>query len=178
MESLALVPPDVTLEAEYRAMLDECRVLGEEYYSTYLLRSVDDDFAQFVRRLELEELGMALPMGIVPQTTYWLFRDGRTIVGESRLRHHLTSVLEVEGGHIGYTIRPGERRKGYGTQILTLMLEKARARAIPRVLVTCNTENIGSAKIIQKNGGVFSGEDISPRSGKPVSRYWITIAGL
>ncbi|MHB9023781.1 MAG: GNAT family N-acetyltransferase [Armatimonadota bacterium] len=177
METLELVPPDVALQDEYLAMIDECRALGEEYYSTYLLRSVADDFAQFVRRLELEELGLALPAGIVPQTTYWMLRDGKTIVGESRLRHHLTSLLEVEGGHIGYTIRPSERRKGYGTRILSLVLDKARARDFPSVLVTCNTENIGSSKIICNNGGVFAGENLSPRTGKQVSRYWISISG-
>jgi predicted acetyltransferase len=44
-----------------------------------------------------------------------------------------------------------------------------------KVLVTCNTENIGSARIIQKNGGVFEGESVSPFTGKPVSRYWIEV---
>ena len=55
-----------------------------------------------------------------------------------------------EGGHIGYVIRPSERRKGYGTLILGLALVQAHACGLDRVRFTCNTENIASARIIEK----------------------------
>ena len=106
---------------------------------------------------------------------YWLLREDQTILGNSSLRHWLVPVLEDVGGHIGYTIHPQERRKGYGTLILRLSLEKARERGMQRVLFTCDTDNIGSARIIVKNGGVLASQGWSVRTGKQVSRYWIEL---
>jgi predicted acetyltransferase len=42
-------------------------------------------------------------------------------------------------------------------------------------MVTCDTDNIASARIIEKNGGLLSGHSTSPRSGKSVSQYWINL---
>ncbi len=175
-EELTLVKPGPEYEAEYRALLAEYQVSGEDCHAGKLLKALGDDFAAFLYRLKDEERRFGLPPGIVPQTTFWLIRNGATILGESRIRHRLTPLLECEGGHIGYAIRPSERRKGYGTCILALTLEKARTMGLKRVLLTCETENIGSAKIIRFNGGIFAGESISMYSGKPVSKYWIDLS--
>lgn len=180
MEQLELVKPSLEFIDEYQEMLSESLAAGEDMLG-YLLRLMErvgatkSDYASFLRLLEYEESGVGLPPGVAPQTTYWLLCNGKSIVGESRLRHYLTPSLEIEGGHIGYFIRRSVRRLGYGTKILELMLEKAREKNLNRVLVTCDTDNIGSARIIQKNGGIFEGEDVSPRTGKLVSRYWIRL---
>jgi len=97
------------------------------------------------------------------------------VLGTMALRHYLTPLLEDVGGHIGYAIRPSERRKGYGTRILALTLERARAMGLGRVLVTCDTDNLGSARVIQRNGGALASEGHSVRTGTRVSRYWIDI---
>jgi predicted acetyltransferase len=102
-------------------------------------------------------------------------QDETIILGESRLRHWLTPNLEIEGGHIGYAIRPSMRRKGFGTKILALTLQKAVTFGLEKVLVTCDTHNIGSARIIEKNGGILAGYATSPRSGVQISQYWITL---
>lgn len=174
-DTLTLVKPTVKLEEDYWAVIDEYRAEGEDRYSNHLMRLAGNDFVIFLRRVADEENSAKLPPGVVPQTTFWLLLNGARIVGESRLRHFLNPSLEIEGGHIGYVIRPSERRKGYGTLILALTMEKARRIGLPRVLVTCDTDNIGSAKIIRKNGGVFAGEAYSPRTRKAVSRYWIEL---
>ncbi|MEW5867934.1 MAG: GNAT family N-acetyltransferase [Chloroflexota bacterium] len=85
------------------------------------------------------------------------------------------AALDLEGRHIGYAIRPVRWRRGYGTHILALTLEKARERGLRRVLVTCDKENTASARIIEKNGGRLAGEALAERSGKPVLRYWIEL---
>ncbi len=59
---------------------------------------------------------------------FWLVRDGCRVLAQSSLRHHLTPALERFGGHIGYVVRPSERRQGYGTLLLALTLASARAR--------------------------------------------------
>jgi len=108
-------------------------------------------------------------------TTFWLVRDDQMILGESRLRHALTPALEAFGVHIGYVIRTSQRRKGYGTLILKLTLEIASAIGIQRVRVKCDTDNIGFALIIERNGGILSGYSVNPRNGKRISQYWIEV---
>ena len=110
----------------------------------------------------------------MPENTFWLVLNSR-ILGRSKLRHWLTPELEHEGGHIGYDIRPSERRKGYGTLILELTLKRAKSLGFGRVLLTCDTDNVASARIIEKNGGKHSGQAVSNRSGKPISQYWIEL---
>ncbi|MDR2977107.1 MAG: GNAT family N-acetyltransferase [Streptococcaceae bacterium] len=96
--------------------------------------------------------------------------DGR-IVGLVQIRHELNDFLLEIGGHIGDMIRPKERRKGYGTEQIRLALEKCRELGIPRVLVTCDRDNIASAKTIQKNGGILENEVMDADVVK--QRYWI-----
>ncbi len=172
-DDVCLVQPDAEYRDEFLAMVEEYRAAGDERYQ-YVRGGTTADFAGYVRRLEDASRGLGLHQGYVPQTTFWLVR-GRRLLGVSRLRHHLTPSLEVEGGHIGYDVRPSERRKGYGTLLLALTLPKARELGIGRVLVTCDADNVGSARIIQKNGGRLVDEVVSPESGKPVSRYWIEL---
>ena len=110
----------------------------------------------------------------MPENEFWLVSENR-VLGRVKLRHRLLPALEHEGGHIGYDIRPLERQKGYGTLLLKLTLLKAKELGLNRVLLTCDTDNIGSAGIIEKNGGVLSGQAISKKSGKPISQYWIEL---
>ena len=111
--------------------------------------------------------------GWVTATTYFAI-TGKKIVGTIQIRHTLNDMLLETGGHIGYGVRPSERRKGYATQMLALALGKCRGLGIERALVTCNTDNVGSARTIQKNGGVLENE-VYEDNGKPVQRYWIDI---
>ena len=171
--ALTLLEPTQALKDEFLSMAAEFQAEGAIYSHHDRARN---DFGAFLDEMCAYAQGIGLPAGHVPMTTYWLVREdehGKTILGESRLRHYLNSALEVEGGHIGYAIRPSARRQGYGTHILALTLEKARRMGLRRVLVTCDTDNIASARIIKKNGGVLNGLVISPRAGRPISQYWI-----
>lgn len=171
-----LVEPAPDLEQEYMDMLEDFRRTGEFYHQAEwaMLGCGADGFRRMLQRLREIDEGVDLPEGFVPSTTYWLVCGGR-VLGTCRLRHALGPSLIDEGGHIGYDVRPSERNRGHATAMLALVLERARRRGLTRVLVTCNTENIASARVIQKNGGVFEDERPSPRTGKPVSRYWIDL---
>ena len=158
----------------YLAMLEDFLAAGEERYRTHL-EKIQQNAAAYIQKMKEVEQGIDLEEGFVPQTSFWLVRDGSTFVGESRLRHWLTPALEQHGGHIGYAIRPSERKQGYGTCILALTLEEARRIGLKRVLVTCDTDNIASARIIEKNGGVLDNRLISEQSGRMISRYWINL---
>ena len=93
----------------------------------------------------------------------------------ARLRLGLNAALEVEGGHIGYDVRPSARRQGFGSLALQLTLREARQRGLERVLLTADADNHASTRIIEKCGGMLSEAATSPESGKPIRRYWIEV---
>jgi len=126
------------------------------------------DFRKGLEANYKSALGIELPEGHVPQTVYWLFVN-RKPVGIGKLRHYLTDSLLVDGGHIGYGIKPSERGKGYGKIILRELLKKAGERGINRVLVTCGIDNTASEKVILANQGVLQDK----RDDK--CRYWIEL---
>jgi predicted acetyltransferase len=91
--------------------------------------------------------------GKVSSLTYWFINNENVIIGTSRLRTELNEFFKTLGGNIGYDVRPTYRKKGYGTQILKITLEIAKEKGLKNVLITCDDDNIGSYKIIEKNGG-------------------------
>lgn len=115
------------------------------------------------------EMGLGIPEGWVPAVQLVAFaRDGQA-VGFLNLRLRLSAYLLEEGGHIGYSIRPSERGKGYAKEALRQGLQIAKEKNIKRALVTCSTENPASRAVILANGGQF--EDV--RNG--TERYWIEL---
>lgn len=86
-------------------------------------------------------------------------------------RHELSPVLLHHGGHIGYSVLPSQRKQGYGKQLLALMLEKCHKQNLHKVFLTCDKDNIASAKIIQANGGILENDVYD--NHKLIQRYWI-----
>jgi predicted acetyltransferase len=108
----ALVAPDTRFELSYREAMAEFVAEGRAEE----LRSLPDHttFASFVRELHAQAEGRELPQGWVAGTTFWLV-DRDEFVGRVEVRHRLTDALRRRGGHVGYSIRPTMRRRGYGT---------------------------------------------------------------
>ena len=162
-----LISPIADLRDAFVAMAAE---FADDDEPRYMVEA--KEFTAYVAGLRARETGRGLAAGWVPDSHFWLVDEGR-ILGGSRLRHRLTSALAREGGHIGYDVRPSERRKGYGTLLLRLTLERATAIGIDRVRITCDANNAPSVRVIEKNGGVLDGEVVSTRSGKLIRQYWI-----
>ncbi len=133
-----------------------------------------EPFGDFVLRLSLNEKGEQLEPGFVPCTSlYGFFND--EIVGRISLRHQLTEHLLKVGGHIGYGVLPRFRRRGFATTFLNFALQESRRLHLPKVLVTCDDDNIGSIKVIEKNNGVLENK-LETEAGKPLKRrYWISL---
>ncbi len=110
----------------------------------------------------------------VPDSTYFCLDESRNIfVGAVNIRHYLNDSLLLNGGHIGDGIRPSERRKGFGTKMITLALEKCKKLNINKVLMVCDKNNIASARTIINNGGILENE--IEIDGVIEQRYWITL---
>ena len=116
-----------------------------------------------------------LPPDRVGEDKFWLVDDESSyFIGEIAIRHRLNAALLERGGHIGYGVRYSEWNRGYGTKMLSLALEKAKEMQLSRVLITCNDDNLASARVIEKNGFVLENIIIVTRDGKnlPTRRYW------
>lgn len=104
--------------------------------------------------------------------TYWWIVEHGTYLGAISLRHTLNDFLLHTGGHIGYGVRPTARRRGLATWALRAVLPEARSLGLTRLLVTCQDNNLGSARTIENNGGVLEG--VRDTDLGRTRRYWIT----
>ena len=112
----------------------------------------------------------------VQSSTFFVVRerDGR-IIGMVDVRHRLNGFLAAFGGHIGYGVRPSERRKGYATQILRMALEYAGQEiGLKRVMIACYRDNEGSWRTILANGGRLERE-FAHTDGRTVQVYWVEL---
>ena len=127
------------------------------------------DYEDWLESNQNQEVGINLPEGWVPAIQLVAFARDSQAVGFLNLRLRLSDYLLEVGGHIGYSIRPSERGKGYAKEALRQGLQTAKQKNIKKALVTCNTENHASRSIILANGGKL--EDV--RNG--TERYWIEL---
>ena len=129
----------------------------------------------WLHEIELLENEETCPDGKVCSSTYLAVRvDDNKIVGIIDFRHHIDHpILGLWGGHIGYSVRPSERRKGYAKEMLKQVLQKCREHGLIKVMVTCDADNIASKMTLVSNGGVFD-KDVMV-DGEIIKRYWIEL---
>lgn len=169
---ITLARPDVRFHASWAAAVAE---FGDEQMHGSGLWDFDTlDVTEAGCRKVVEHLvaqddpRTELPEGRVPCTYFWI-ADGDEFVGFLALRHSLNAWLLEEGGHIGYSVRPSRRREGHASGALALVLDRAAALGLDRVLLTCDEDNAGSRRTIEGAGATY--ED--SRNGK--RRYWIAL---
>lgn len=132
------------------------------------------DFEDYLRRMQILAKGENIPADEVPRNTYFLF-CGDKIIGRSEIRRELNEELEIIGGHLGADIRKSERKKGFGALILKLTLEKAKELGLEKILITCDKNNIASAKTIEKCGGIFEKKIMRGKTGTTYFHYRIEL---
>ncbi|MBP5269642.1 MAG: GNAT family N-acetyltransferase [Clostridia bacterium] len=171
--SLKLIKLTKEYEKQLGEMIDEWKADQELNHTNRspwaIFRNDYHDFDFYLENLEAKEEAD----GRVPDSVFFLLDTERDrLLGAVNIRHYLNEKLFREGGHIGDGIRPSERRKGYATEMIRLALIECRKLGIAKVLMTCDRDNIASAKSIVKNGGILENEFVNS-DGVIEQRYWI-----
>jgi predicted acetyltransferase len=129
-------------------------------------------YSEYVSRLDGWSRGENLPSGFVPGGFYVGVVDGE-VIGRLSIRFRLNEFLSKIGGHIGYGVRPSRRRRGYATEMLRQALPICASVGIEQALVTCDVDNVGSMKVIERCGGVFESVTNYPELKVQKRRYWL-----
>src|SRR6202011_490799 len=125
----------------------------------FILSLQKEPFSEFLWQLDAWARGEGLAEGVVAHSPFWLIRDEVDVVGVSNLRHSLTDQLKIDGGNIGYGIRPSARGRGFANVLLRHTLERARAIGLAEAMLTCAKDNSASASTIVRNGGMLVSEE-------------------
>lgn len=131
-------------------------------------------FVDYLEKINAWSRGENLPDNFVPDTFLVGIVDGQ-VVGRIDIRHCLNDHLERTDGHIGYGVVPKFRKQGYATEMLKQALPICSSLGINKVLITCDVDNLASAKTIERCGGIFERETNDPLLKGQKRRYWITI---
>ena len=175
LDRIDLVPFSLERGEEFEEMLGEFRVAGEMQVYAGDFAVAWEGYTGFYELLSRMKHGGYPRPEIVPMDSYFIEAEGR-LLGDLFIRHRLNAILEKMGGHIGYKVRPSVRNRGVATIALRLALEKLRLMGVERALVTCKSNNLASARVIEKCSGVRIEDAIL--EDRVERRYWVpTIQG-
>ena len=175
MDGMKLVEPSMAYDRQIQAYRQAFLRCEGSMDGAGSLRRFDrtQDWIDQVEALKRPE---TTPAHLVPSTQYLYLRESDDkVVGVIQIRHYLNEYLEKYAGHIGYSVCPDERKKGYATQMLKAVLPVCKSLGIDRVLISCLPDNEGSRRTILKNGGVYESTVFEPKEKVYLERYWINL---
>jgi len=159
-------------EGLYNRYMDEWEAASEKIVPLSSDRR-GRSFAEMLTKWCGDETDEAYARGFVPSTLYFSADGQGELIGALSYRHTLNERLLVNGGSIGYGIRPSARKMGHATRFLTSFLASAAIGGARRFLLTCDETNEGSRKVIEAAGGVL--QDRLLFEGTWTRRYWIDL---
>ena len=175
-ENVILRKPDKSFASEIRAYREEMLLAGSSMDGTGALRRLEDP-QEWLKQNALMEHPENVPENKVPATQFVLTDpESKRIYGMLQVRHYLNEYLQRFAGHIGYSVRPTERRKGYAKKMLKMSLCYCKETlGMDRVMVSCLVGNEASRRTILSCGGVFMERVYEPIENVWLEKYWITL---
>lgn len=175
MEEFILIKPS----EEYASQIAEYRQdfinADSSMDGTGFLRRMAEPM-EYIKSCREFENPETVPQGLVQATQFmYLRKSDKRVVGMIQIRHYFNEHLEKYGGHIGYSVRPSEQRKGYAKAMLKAVLPFCREIGLERVLITCKEANTASEKTILANGGVYECTVYEPDAKTNMKRFWIEL---
>ena len=164
-----LLPSKVMAFRQAFLSAGECSINGSRGLHNY---DNYEDWLWLVKECEKPDNNL---LGVQASTYFAIRETDEAVVGCIELRHTLNESLSVLGGHIGFSVVPTERRKGYATEMLKQMLAETKKTGLEKVLLTCDTDNVGSYKTIEACGGVREQEVPFELDGETYYKYWISV---
>lgn len=176
MEKLKLIQPTPEYLPQVWAYRQECLDVGSSMDGCGPMKK-KQTAEEWLKETELYTDPATLPEGKVLATQFITVRESDDrVVGFLQVRHYLNDFLAQFGGHIGYCVRPSERRKGYATEQLRQGLAYCKEKlGLDKVLITCLTDNEGSRRTILSQGGVYDGTVHELGEDVDLERYWISL---
>ena len=175
MEELRLTRPTEAMSGEISAYRQAMLDAGSEMDGCGPLSRMEDP-AEWIAFCKTLDEGTNVPERWVPATQFVCLREEK-IVGMIQVRRELNDYLRNYAGHIGYSVRPDERRRGYASWMLAQGLDYCRSMGLRKVLITCLDTNEASRRTILHAGGVYESTEHEPNENENLERYWITLKG-
>lgn len=176
-EIVRLIPPSLEYENEIRAFREEFIVHGGSMDGSLSLRHMKS-VREWLDQVDIFASPETCPKACSPVSQFIYVREhDRKVVGAINLKHGGTDDI-VLFGHIGYSVCPSERRKGYATSMLRDILPMCHVQGLNEVVVSCLVENIASRKVILHNGGIYESSVVLPGSGNELERYKIILGAI
>lgn len=173
MDKCRLLKPDISFEMDIQAFREEMLQANSSMDGMGPLKRMADikEWLEFNKQYENKE---TVPDNWVTTEQFVYVREvDNKIVGMIQFRHYFNEFLQKYGGHIGYSIRPDERRKGYAKRMLADCMQICKLHGLEKILVTCITDNEGSKRTILANGGVYESTVYCEPDDVYLERYWI-----
>ncbi|MGK0554839.1 GNAT family N-acetyltransferase [Macrococcus capreoli] len=174
MTILKLVRPTIEYKEDILKYQQEFKATKEVIHGFSSLHKFDN-FDEWFEKVQHSDNLERIPHGMVPATQFLCVNAQNKIVGMVNIRHYLNDFLIQIGGHVGYSVRPDERRKGIAKWMLKESLSFLKEKDVERALITCDVDNIGSHNTILANGGRLESIVYDEYDDIDVERYWIEI---
>ena len=179
MERFFLERPSIERKDEIIEYINEFVEYNSDINGTGSLNKILEGytFEQALDRcLKIEDEEYAKSVNRCPGKTFLLIRENdNRIVGSINIRWDLNEAMLKFGGHIGYGIRPTERRKGYNKINLYLGMMEAQKIGLEKVMLDCDVNNLGSDKTLKALGGKLERTEVDPSDGVLTNVYWFDV---